>query len=186
MDTGLEFLRSQIDNAVGQHEALLRSVTDHESQTEDLRFRDFCARYIPRLREQQRMLEEYQQQLGSGTSTTDASAPEGVAGTVKKMAGQALGMAKDLADAPRPSDFLRLVGDIVMGRQAEDTFKTFREGGRTLGIAPLAKIGEVGERGMDDFNKDGNRLVQQLFVEQARGAEHAIPASRTQHPGLGR
>lgn len=186
METGLEFLRSQVNNAVGQHDALLRSVTDHESQTEDLRFRDFCARYIPRLREQQRMLEEYQQQLGSSTSTSDASVPENVAGTVKKMAGQALGMAKDLADAPRQSDFLRLVGDIVMGRQAEDSFKTFREGGRALGIAQLAKIGEVGERGMDDFVKDGNRLVQQLFVEQARGAEHAVQARTTQQPGMGR
>lgn len=186
MDTGLEFLRSQVDNAVSQHETLLRSITDHESQTEDLRYRDFCGRYIPRLREQQRMLEEYQQQLGSGTSSSSASVPENVAGTVKKMAGQALGIAKDLADAPRQSDFLRLVSDIVLGRQAEDTFKTFREGGRTLGITPLARIGEVGERGMDDFVKDGNRLVQQLFVEQARGAEHALQARTTERPDLSR
>lgn len=186
MDTGLEFLRSQVNNAVSQHDALLRSVTDHESQTEDLRYRDFCARYIPRLREHQRMLEEYQQQLGSSTSDSDASLPENVAGTVKKMAGQALGMAKDLADAPRQSDFLRLVGDIVMGRQSEDTFKTFREGGRALGIPELARIGEVGERGMDDFSKDGNRLAQQLFVEQARGAEHAVQARASRQADIGR
>lgn len=186
MDTGLEFLRHQVDNAVSEHQALLQSITDHESQTEDLRFRDFCARYIPRLREQQRMLEEYQQQLASSASTSNESVPENVAGTVKKMAGQALGMAKDLADAPRQSDFLRLVSDIVMGRQAEDTFKTFREGGRALGITQLARIGEVGERGMDDFVKDGNRLVQQLFVEQARGAEHSAQVRSTQQPGLGR
>lgn len=186
MDTGLEFLRSQVDNAVSQHEALLRSVTDNESQTEDLRYRDFCARHIPRLREQQRMLEEYQQQLGSSASGSNTSVPENVAGTVKKMAGQALGMAKDLADVPRQSDFLRLVGDVVLGRQAEDTFKTFREGGRTLGITQLARIGEVGERGMDDFVKDGNRLVQQLFVEHARGAEHAVQARSTRQPDLGR
>ena len=39
------------------------------------------------------------------------------------MLGKALGVARDLVDAPRESDFLRLVGDIVTARQSEDTFK---------------------------------------------------------------
>jgi hypothetical protein len=91
-------------------------------------------------------------------------------------------MAKDLADAPRQSDFLRLVSDIVMARQAEDTFKTFREGGRQLGIQQLADIGEVGERHHDEYVKEANRLVQQMFVEHARGAEHMIVSTtRTQY-----
>jgi len=60
---------------------------------------------------------------------------------------------------------LRLVGDIVTARQAEDTFKTFREAGRTLGIQRLAEIGETGERDHDEYVKQANRLAQQLFVE---------------------
>ena len=71
---------------------------------------------------------------------------EMAAGTAKKMVGSMLGKAKDLADAARQSDFLRLVEDIVMARQSEDTFKTFRDGGRQLGITRLAEIGEIGER----------------------------------------
>ena len=83
----------------------------------------------------------------------------------KKALGKALGMARDLADAAREDDFLRLVGDIVTARQSEDTFKTFREAGRALGIQRLAQIGEQGERDHDDFVKQANRLVQQLFAE---------------------
>ena len=52
--------------------------------------------------------------------------------------------------------------------------KTFREGGRQLGIQQLADIGELGERHHDDYVKEANRLVQQMFVEHARGAEHVI------------
>jgi hypothetical protein len=86
----------------------------------------------------------------------------------KGLVGKALGAARDLADAARGDDFLRLVGDIVASRQSEDTFKTFREAGRQLGIQRLAEIGEHGERQHDDYNRDANRLVQQLFVEYVR------------------
>jgi len=82
-------------------------------------------------------------------------------------------VARDLADAARESDFLRLVGDIVTARQSEDTFKTFREAGRQLGIDRLAEIGEKCERDHDRYADDANRLVQQMFVEHARGAELA-------------
>ena len=109
------------------------------------------------------MLEDYQQTLG-------AESGEG-----KKFLGAVLGKARNLADAARESDFLRLVGDIVMSRQAEDTFKTFRDGGRALGNTQLAEIGEVGERHHDEYNREANRLVQQMFVEHVRGVE---PASR--------
>jgi hypothetical protein len=159
MDRGTDFLKSQINNAVMQHGAFLRALEDHESQAEDPRFRDLCTRHIPHMREHQRMLEEYQQTLGAE------------AGVGKKALGAALGMARDLADAARESDFLRLVGDIVMARQAEDTFKTFREAGRTLNIEPLARLGEVGERHHDEYVKEANRLVQQIFVEHARGPD---------------
>ncbi|MCR4339028.1 MAG: hypothetical protein NUW01_03975 [Gemmatimonadaceae bacterium] len=159
MDRGTDFLKSQINNAVMQHGAFLRALEDHESQAEDARFRDLCTRHIPHMREHQRMLEDYQRTLGAE------------AGVGKKAMGAALGMARGLADAARESDFLRLVGDIVMARQAEDTFKTFREAGRTLNIEQLAQIGEVGERHHDEYLKEANRLVQQIFVEHVRGPE---------------
>jgi hypothetical protein len=181
MERGIDFLRSQVNNAVMQHDTFLRSVVDHESQAQDQRFRDLCSRHIPRMREHQRMLEEFQHEIGSTGDDRDVGVIENVGGVLKKVAGQALGVAKDFADAPRQSDFLRLVTDIVMARQAEDTFKTFREAGKTLGIQRLASIGEVGERHHDEYVKEANRLVQQLFVEHARGAEHVIvPAAAAQ------
>ncbi len=159
MDRGIDFLKSQINNAVMQHQAFLGSLEDHESQAEDSRFRDLCSRHIPRVREHQRMLEDYQNTLGAE------------AGQGKKILGAVLGKARDLADAARESDFLRLVGDIVMSRQAEDTFKTFRDAGRALGNTQLAEIGEMGERHHDEYNKEANRLVQQIFVEHVRDVE---------------
>jgi hypothetical protein len=163
MDTGIDFLKSQINNAVMQHKTFVEALEDHEKEAEDVRFRDLCSRHIPRVREHQRMLEDYQQALG-------AEAGEG-----KKILGAMLGKARDLADAARESDFLRLVGDIVMSRQAEDTFKTFRDAGRTLGNTQLAQIGEMGERHHDAYNREANRLVQLMFVEHVRGVE---PGSR--------
>ena len=159
MDRGTDFLKSQVNNAVMQHQTFLRALEDHEGQAEDPRFRDLCTRHIPHMREHQRMLEEYQQTLGAE------------AGVGKKAIGAALGVARDLADAARESDFLRLVGDIVMARQSEDTFKTFREAGRALGIEPLARIGEIGERHHDEYVKEANRLCQQIFIEHVRGPE---------------
>lgn len=159
MDKGTDFLKSQVSNAVMQHATFLRSLEDHESQAEDPRYRDLCTRFIPQMREHQRMLEDYQLKIGAD------------AGVGKKVMGRAMGMARDLADAARESDFLRLVGDIVMARQAEDTFKTFREAGRSLGDSELARIGETGERHHDEYVKEANRLVQQIFVEHVRGIE---------------
>jgi hypothetical protein len=156
MDRGRDFLKSQINNAVMQHRTFLENLQDHESQAEDERFRTLCASFIPRASAHQQMLEDYQRELGAD------------AGAAKKMLGKALGVARDLADAARESDFLRLVGDIVTSRQSEDTFKTFREAGRQLGLQRLAEIGEQGERHHDEYNKQANRLAQQLFVEYVR------------------
>lgn len=170
MERGINFLKSQVNNAVMQHRTFLQNLEDHERQAEDQRFRDLCSRHIPRMREHQRMLEQFQARIGAET------------GVGKQMLGKALGVARDLADAVRESDFLRLVGDIVTGRQSEDTFKTFREAGRTLGIEELARLGEVGERHHDEYIDEANRLAQQMFVEHARGAEvvlQAQPGART-------
>ncbi|HYC51812.1 MAG TPA: hypothetical protein VEB19_11935 [Gemmatimonadaceae bacterium] len=173
MQRGIDFIRSQVSNAVMQHRTLLKSLEDHESQAQDPRFRDLCSRYIPKMREHQRMLEDYRASLGGADD-----------GLVKKAAGAAMGMARDLADVVRESDFLRLVGDIVMARQSEDTFKTFRESGRTLGIQQLAMIGEVGERHHDEYVKEANKLVQQMFVEHARGAEGTAVVADQPSPSI--
>ena len=157
MDRGIDFLKSQLNNAVMQHQTFLTALEDHEEQAEDPRFRDLCTRHIPTMREHQRMLEEYQNELGAE------------AGTGKKFLGKALGVARDLADSARESDFLRLVGDIVMARQAEDTFKTFREAGKMLANPRLQEIGDIGERHHDVYVKEANRLVQSMFVEHVQG-----------------
>ena len=167
MDRGIDFLKSQVNNAVMQHQTFLKNLEDHESQAEDPRYRDLCSRYIPRMREHQRMLEDYQKSIGAE------------AGAGKKVLGAMLGVGRDLADAARESDFLRLVGDIVTARQSEDTFKTFREAGRTLGDAQLARIGEMGERDHDEYAKDANRLVQAMFVEHVRDVPPGATASAT-------
>ena len=176
MDRGIDFLKSQVNNAVMQHQTLLDNLESHEKQAEDQRFRDLCSKHIPHMREHQRLLEQFQARIGAE------------AGAGKKMLGKAMGVAKDLADMARESDFLRLVSDIVMARQSEDTFKTFREAGRTLGIEELAQLGATGESHHDEFVKEANRLVQQMFVEHARGAETLIArgagATAQPHPGL--
>lgn len=169
MDRGIDFLKSQVNNAVMQHKTFVEALEDHEEQAEDSRFRDLCSRHIPKMREHQRMLEEYQQSIGAG-------------GAGKNVLGTMLGKARDLADSMRESDFLRLVGDIVISRQSEDTFKTFRDAGRTLGNAELAQIGEVGERDHDEYNREANRLVQQIFVEHVRdvGPDASFDTTRAQ------
>ena len=138
MDRGKDFLKSQINNAVMQHKTFVQNLIDHEKQAEDERYRALCVRFIPKASAHQQMLEDYQRELGAET------------GMAKEMLGKALGVARDLADAARESDFLRLVGDIVTARQSEDTFKTFRDAGRQLGLQRLAQIGEHGERDHDE------------------------------------
>jgi hypothetical protein len=165
MERGIDFLKSQVNNAVMQHESFLQALVDHEKQAEDPRFRDLCSKHIPMMREHQRLLEDYQRALGADS------------GVAKKFVGKALGIARDLADMARESDFLRLVGDIVMARQSEDTFKTFREAGRMLGNEQLRTVGEVGERGHDEYVKEANRLVQMMFVEHVRGTTADVRAS---------
>lgn len=167
MDRGMDFLRSQINNAAMQHQTFLDSLVDHEREAKDARFRDLCTRHIPTMREHQRMLEQYQNQLGAQ------------AGVGKKVLGKAMGIAKDLADVARESDFLRLVQDIVMARQAEDTFKTFREAGKELGNEQLRQIGDTGERHHDEYVKEANRLCAQMFVEHVRGLDAAAVTAET-------
>lgn len=159
MDKGLDFLKSQVNNAVMLHQSFVDALKSHADEADDPRFRDLCNRYIPIMQEHQVRLEAYQRTLG------------GDVGLAKKMMGKVAGAARGLADVAREDDFLRLVGDIVMARQAEDTFKTFREAGRALGNTELAEIGSLGERQHDSYAGDANRLVQAMFVEHVRGVE---------------
>ena len=167
MDRGMDFLKSQVNNAVMQHQTFLENLQDHESQADDQRFRDLCSKYIPQMREHQRMLEQYQQQIGAEM------------GAGKKLLGKALGIGRDLADAARESDFLRLVGDIVTARQSQDTSGTFRDAGRMLGNDQLSQLGEQLEKHHAEYVREANALVVLLFVDHVRGVEMGKGASAT-------
>lgn len=156
MERGIDFLKSQVNNAVMQHKTFLDNLIAHEKQADDERFRALCARFIPKASAHQQMLEDYQRELGVEV------------GAGKKVLGKALGVARDLADAARTDDFLRLVGDIVEGEQSESTFKTFRDAGRQLGLQRLAEIGAHAERDHDDYKREAMRLCMQLFVEHVQ------------------
>ncbi|HEY7897407.1 MAG: hypothetical protein ACHQQP_03655 [Gemmatimonadales bacterium] len=166
MDRGNDFLKTQIHSAAAQHFAFLKALEDHESQAEDARYRDLCTRYIATMRDHQRMLEDYLSELGAPS-----------AGVLKRAIGVTVGAARNLADAARESDYARLLSDVTMSRQAEETFRIFRDGGRSLGLRHLAEISEMGERDHDAYNRDANRLVQQMFVERARPAGSGATAT---------
>ena len=168
MERGLDFVKSQVNNAVASHRAFVEALDDHGSQAEDPRYRELCVRHLAPMREHQRMLEDYQRALG------------GEEGVMKKVTAGAAGFVRDLADRARESDFLRLVNDIIMARQGEDTFKTFREGGKMLGDRQLEQIGEIGERHHDSYVHEANRLVQTMFVEHVRDVPSEVQsATRT-------
>jgi hypothetical protein len=167
MERGSRFLRSEVTRALAQHRSFLNALETHADQAEDDRFRDLCARHVPQMREHQRMLEEYHSQLGADL------------GTPSNILGALLGAARDLADSARESDFARLVADVSMARQAEDTFKTFREGGKMMGYHTLHEIGEIGEHNHDAYIKDANRLVQHMFVESVQGVDRTARPSAT-------
>lgn len=161
MQRGRDFLKAQINNGVMQHKTLLDSIEDHARQAEDGRYRALCEKYIPRMREHQKMLESYATSIG-------AEGP----GVLKKALGATLGKARDAVDAVRETDFLRLVGDIVIIRQSQDTFATFAVAGDRLGDTPLAELGRTCERAHDEMQREFNELVRSVFVEhvQSTGA----------------
>jgi hypothetical protein len=170
MQSGIDFLRDQVEGAIAQHRALVQSMTEHESDADDQRYRDLCMRHLPRMGEHQRMLEEFRASLGSATA---AAVPGDLIGAARRVAGTAFAAARSLADAPQ-SDYMRLVGDLALARNLEVTFKTFRDAGRQLGIDRLAQLGEVSERHHDDYSADAKRLIQQMFVERAQGAAEVV------------
>jgi hypothetical protein len=159
METGNDFLQSQVDDAVVLHRAFVEALRDHGYDADDPRFSELCARYMPIMEEHQRELEELQQAIGSEKRIR------------RKVIGKDVGAARELADAAREDDYRRLVGDIAMSSMAENIFRTFREAGRILHDQRLANLGSLGERQHDDFNRDANRLAQAMFVEHVRAGE---------------
>jgi hypothetical protein len=156
MHEGKDFLRAQVSNCVMQHKTLLESLEDHEKQAEDAQFRALCTRYLPGARQHQAALEAYRATLGE---------PSGQG--LKAALGFVLGKAKDAADALRTDDFLRVVEDIVMIRQAQDTFATFAAAGDRIGEPKLAELGRAGQEAADTMQRDFNALVAEMFVRQA-------------------
>ncbi|HYW50658.1 MAG TPA: hypothetical protein VE861_08635, partial [Gemmatimonadaceae bacterium] len=71
------------------------------------------------------------------------------------------------------SDFLRVVADIVMIRQAQDTFRTFAVAGEQINEPQLAEIGTTAESHHDDMQRDFNDLAAELFVQHATATSDA-------------
>lgn len=158
MDTGRDFLRAQLNNAIAQHQSLVESLRDHAEQADDPRFRQLCQKHLPHMEKHQGMLEEYGKSIGADGG-----------GGLKGALGSMLGKARGAVDAMRETDFLRVVGDIVMIRQAQDTFGTFAKAGERLGEQRLAELGRTGEQEHDTMQKEFNQYCVESFVDHAQG-----------------
>src|SRR5688572_33428676 len=104
MQSGIDFIRAQIDDAAATHASLLESMVFHEGEANDPRYRDLCDRHLPRMREHQLMLEELRDNLGP---IKGSNPPAELVGAIRKAAGSAIGIARVLADA-QTSDYQRL------------------------------------------------------------------------------
>lgn len=160
MEKGREFLRAQINNTIAQHEELVENLKDHARQAEDRRYAQLCERYVPQMEQHHRMLKEYADSIGAKGD-----------GGVKKALGSVVGAARSVVDSARDSDWLRLVGDIVMIRQAQDTFATFAVVGQQIGETRLAEIGRIGAQEHEVMSREFNELAHMMFVSHVQGSE---------------
>ncbi len=160
MDTGHDFIRAQLNNSIAQHGHLIESLRAHTEQADSPRYRQLCTQYLPVLERHQGMLEQYGRSVGA----------ESGGGMIKGAIGSVLAKARDAVDSMRETDFLRVVADIVMIRQAQDTFRTFAVAGDQLGDTQLAEIGREAEAHHDDMQRDFNDLAAELFVQHATSA----------------
>jgi hypothetical protein len=158
MQSGIDFLRAQVDEAAAIHSSLLESMIYHESEANDPRYRDLCDRHLPRMREHQLMLEDLRLTLGGGSQFPAIRVPH------------------VSADAVR-SDYTRLSADLDLARRLEVTFKTFRDAGRQLRLDNLARLGELAERHHDDYSAEAKRLLLQMFMEHAQSAAETLRAA---------
>ena len=156
MERGAAFLKAQIRTTVTQHRAFLDALVEHEKQAEDERYRALCSGFIPKAASHQQMLEAYQVEIGADTDS------------LAQVIGAAVTIARELADVSRESDYLRLIADIAESRRSEDTFRTFRDAGRSLGLRSLATLGDLAEQDHDTHAKEAAALAQAMFVELVR------------------
>jgi hypothetical protein len=170
MKAGHEFLRAQVNNCIVQHQSLLDAVREHAEHGDEQAFRALCARHITTLEHHHQMIEEYGATIGT----------EG-GGAVKNALGSVMSKARDMVDAFRESDFLRVVGDVIMIRQAQDTFACFATAGEQLGERRLAELGRACEKDHDAMQREFNEYVAKVFVAQVRaestGAAEKEPRS---------
>jgi ferritin-like metal-binding protein YciE len=168
MDTGRDFLKAQLNNAIAQHQTLVEALRDHAEQADDPRYRQLCQQFLPQTERHQGMLEEYGKSMGADSG-----------GGIKGALGSVIGKARDAVDALRETDFLRVVGDIVMIRQAQDTFGTFARAGERLGEQRLAELGRMGEQEHDQMQRQFNQYCAELFVDHVQNTVPEKDASRT-------
>lgn len=158
METGREFLREQVNQAVVQHQTLLDALATQSERARDSRLRDLCARHLPHMREHQRALESYRDTLGEE-------------GAVKEALGSFFGKARETLSSLGGDDLERVTSDLAAIGQTRDTFSLFAAVGDTIGEPRLATIGRTGERDHQDMQRDFFALAQTMFTEQARGEE---------------
>jgi predicted outer membrane protein len=159
MDRGRDFLRAQVSNAVMQHKTLLENLQDHAKEAHDARYRDLCTRHIAGMQQHQQALEQYRATLGEESG-----------GGAKELLGSLLGKARDAVDAVRDSDFLRIVGDIVTIRQAQDNAACFAAVGERIGEPQMSALGRQMETAHDTMQREFNALVREMFVEHVKAA----------------
>ena len=165
MDMGQDFLRAQVNNCIVQHQTLLDALRTHAHQADDPQFRELCVRYLATMERHQVMIEAYGITIGTRGD-----------GAVKNAIGAVLGKARDVVDAFRETDFLRVVGDIVMIRQAQDTFGTFARAGRILGDAKLVELGQTCEADHDAMQREFNLYIATLFSAHVNGTATSTPS----------
>jgi hypothetical protein len=158
METGREFLIAQLNNAIVQHRSLVDSLRQHAEQADDPRYQQLCLQALPKTERHQVMLEEYGKAMHA----------DGAAG-IKGALGAVFSKARDAVDAMRETDWLRVVGDIVMIRQSQDTFGTFARAGERLGESRLTELGRMGEQEHDELQQRFNAYAAELFVSHAQG-----------------
>lgn len=158
MDTGRDFLRAQVNNAVALHHAVLDELEAHARQADEAGYRDLCRKWISRMEGHQRQLDAYAASIGADGS-----------GGMKKALGNVLATARNAVDALREDDFLRIVGDTVMARQLQDTFETFAFAGSKIGDQRLAEIGKMGATEHDEMQREFNALTREMFVDHVNG-----------------
>ena len=111
------------------------------------------------------MLEEYQSQLAVSR------------GVRREIVGAAHVVSRATSQTPRvKSDFLRLVGDIVMARQSEDTFKTSvrREDD---GLTGRCRRSATSVSGTGCLRKEANRLAAAHVRRDAQGIDRVAAQS---------